>query len=82
MYDAIVIGARCGGATTAMLLARQGHRVLLVDRATFPSDIPHGHLIHRGGHDDGMARSPPRRLHRLPSAREDPTQMAADVRPC
>jgi flavin-dependent dehydrogenase len=49
MYDAIVIGARCGGATTAMLLARKGHRVLLVDRAVFPSDIPHGHLIHRGG---------------------------------
>jgi len=33
----------------AMLLARKGHRVLLVDRAVFPSDIPHGHLIHRGG---------------------------------
>lgn len=49
MYDAIVIGARCGGAATAMLLARKGHRVLLVDRASFPSDIPHGHLIHRGG---------------------------------
>ncbi len=49
MYDAIVIGARCGGAATAMLLARKGHRVLLVDRAVFPSDIPHGHLIHRGG---------------------------------
>jgi flavin-dependent dehydrogenase len=49
MYDAIVIGARCSGATTAMLLARKGHRVLLVDRATFPSDIPHGHLIHRAG---------------------------------
>ena len=49
MYDAIVIGARCGGAATAMLLARKGHRVLLVDRATFPSDIPHGHLIHRAG---------------------------------
>jgi len=49
MYDAIVIGARCGGAATAMLLARKGHRVLLVDRASFPSNIPHGHLIHRGG---------------------------------
>ena len=49
MWDAIVIGARCGGAPTAMLLARKGYRVLLVDRATFPSDIPHGHLIHRGG---------------------------------
>jgi flavin-dependent dehydrogenase len=49
MYDAIVIGARCSGAATAMLLARKGCRVLLVDRARFPSDIPHGHLIHRGG---------------------------------
>jgi 2-polyprenyl-6-methoxyphenol hydroxylase-like FAD-dependent oxidoreductase len=32
-----------------MLLARKGYKVLLVDRAGFPSDIPHGHLIHRGG---------------------------------
>jgi 2-polyprenyl-6-methoxyphenol hydroxylase-like FAD-dependent oxidoreductase len=32
-----------------MLLARQGHKVLLVDRGTFPSDIPHGHFIYRGG---------------------------------
>ncbi len=37
-YDAIVVGARCAGAPTAMLLARSGHRVLLVDRSTFPSD--------------------------------------------
>jgi 2-polyprenyl-6-methoxyphenol hydroxylase-like FAD-dependent oxidoreductase len=39
MYDAIVVGARCAGAATAMLLARKGHRVLLVDRARFPSDL-------------------------------------------
>jgi flavin-dependent dehydrogenase len=38
MYDAIVVGARVAGAPTAMLLARKGHRVLLVDRASFPSD--------------------------------------------
>jgi flavin-dependent dehydrogenase len=31
MYDAIVVGARCGGSPTAMLLARYGYRVLLVD---------------------------------------------------
>ncbi|HEX4979649.1 MAG TPA: NAD(P)/FAD-dependent oxidoreductase [Acidimicrobiales bacterium] len=37
-YDAIVVGARCAGAPTAMLLAQRGHRVLLVDRTTFPSD--------------------------------------------
>lgn len=49
MYDAIVIGARCAGAATAMLLARKGHRVLLVDRARLPSEIPHGHFIHRHG---------------------------------
>ena len=39
MYDAIVVGARCAGAATALLLARKGHRVLLVDRAQFPSDM-------------------------------------------
>lgn len=49
MYDAIVIGARCAGAPTAMLLARAGCDVLLVDRARFPSEIPHGHFIHRHG---------------------------------
>jgi flavin-dependent dehydrogenase len=49
MYDVIVIGARCAGAATAMLAARRGCRVLLVDRARFPSDIPHGHFIHRLG---------------------------------
>jgi flavin-dependent dehydrogenase len=49
MYDAIVIGARCAGASTAMLLARKGHKVLLIDRARFPSDIPHGHFIYRDG---------------------------------
>lgn len=30
-YDAIVVGARCAGSPTAMLLARKGHRVLLVE---------------------------------------------------
>jgi 2-polyprenyl-6-methoxyphenol hydroxylase-like FAD-dependent oxidoreductase len=48
-YDAVVIGARCGGAPTAMLLARKGHRVLLVDRATFPSDTVSTHFIHPPG---------------------------------
>lgn len=38
MYDAIVVGARCAGAPTAMLLARRGRRVLLCDRGAFPSD--------------------------------------------
>jgi len=37
-YDAIIVGARCAGSPIAMLLARKGYRVLLADRATFPSD--------------------------------------------
>jgi 2-polyprenyl-6-methoxyphenol hydroxylase-like FAD-dependent oxidoreductase len=48
-YDAIVIGARCSGAPTAMLLARKGYRVLLVDRAMFPSDTVSTHFIHAPG---------------------------------
>ena len=49
MYDAIVIGSRCAGAPTAMLLARRGRRVLLVDRATLPSDVVSGHTIQPAG---------------------------------
>ncbi len=49
MYDAIVVGARCAGSPAAMLLARRGYRVLLVDRATFPSDTMSGHYIHQPG---------------------------------
>jgi flavin-dependent dehydrogenase len=49
MYDAIIVGARCAGSPTAMLLARKGYRVLLVDKATFPSDTMSGHAIHPPG---------------------------------
>ena len=45
MYDAIVVGARCGGSPTALLLARKGFKVLLVDRATFPSDTISTHIL-------------------------------------
>src|SRR5688500_1756378 len=47
MYDVIVVGARCAGSPTAMLLARKGYRVLLVDKATFPSDTISTHYIHQ-----------------------------------
>jgi flavin-dependent dehydrogenase len=50
-FDAIVVGARVAGAPTAMLLARRGYRVLLVDRATFPSDTMSTHLVHAPGMD-------------------------------
>jgi len=49
MHDVIIVGGRCAGSSLAMLLAREGVQVLLVDRASFPSDIPHGHFIHRHG---------------------------------
>lgn len=49
LYDAIVVGARCAGSPTAMLLARKGYRVLLVDKATFPSDTLSTHIIHPPG---------------------------------
>jgi 2-polyprenyl-6-methoxyphenol hydroxylase-like FAD-dependent oxidoreductase len=48
-YDVIVVGARCAGSPTAMLLARKGYRVLLVDKATFPSDTVSTHLVQPPG---------------------------------
>ncbi|WP_131786801.1 NAD(P)/FAD-dependent oxidoreductase [Protofrankia symbiont of Coriaria ruscifolia] len=49
MYDVIVVGARCAGSSLALLLARRGHRVLVVDRSTFPSDTVSTHYIHQTG---------------------------------
>lgn len=48
-YDAIIVGARCGGAPLAMLLARAGHKVLLLDRTAFGSDIMSTHFLKRTG---------------------------------
>lgn len=45
-YDVVVVGARCAGSPLAMLLAQRGHRVLVVDRAEFPSDAVSTHLLH------------------------------------
>jgi flavin-dependent dehydrogenase len=50
MYDAIVVGARCAGSPTALLLARKGYKVLMVDRTTFPSDMAFSnHFMHQAG---------------------------------
>jgi flavin-dependent dehydrogenase len=49
IYDVIVVGSRCAGAATAMLLAGQGHDVLVVDRAELPSDTLSTHAIGRSG---------------------------------
>lgn len=48
-YDAIVVGSRCGGAPTAMLLARLGHRVLVLDRAEQLSDTLSTHNLVQPG---------------------------------
>lgn len=48
-YDAIIIGARVAGSSTAMLLARNGLRVLAVDRAQFPSDTLSTHQVQLPG---------------------------------
>jgi 2-polyprenyl-6-methoxyphenol hydroxylase-like FAD-dependent oxidoreductase len=49
MYDVIVVGARCAGAPSAMLLARAGYRVLMLDKARFPRDMLSSHYIHQPG---------------------------------
>ena len=49
MYDAIIVGARCAGSPTGMLLARKGYKVLVVDRATFPSDTLSTHYLTSDG---------------------------------
>jgi geranylgeranyl reductase family protein len=52
-YDALVVGAGPAGAATAFWLARQGRRVLTVEKQTFPRDKTCG---------DGLT---PRAVHQL-----------------
>jgi 2-polyprenyl-6-methoxyphenol hydroxylase-like FAD-dependent oxidoreductase len=47
--DAIIVGARCAGAATALLLARSGARVLLLDSAQHGADTLSTHALMRGG---------------------------------
>ena len=46
-YDVIIVGARASGAATAMLLARRGVRVLVVDRARYGTDTLSTHALMR-----------------------------------
>jgi flavin-dependent dehydrogenase len=48
-YDVAVVGARAAGAATALLLARLGHDVILLDKAIFPADTLSTHQIARAG---------------------------------
>jgi len=48
-YDVVIAGARCAGASTAMLLARRGLRVLVVDPLKRGSDTLSTHALMRAG---------------------------------
>ncbi len=50
MYDVVIVGARCAGAAMAMLLARAGHRVLMVDKDARDSEMKHStHFLQAPG---------------------------------
>lgn len=46
-YDVVIVGARCAGAATAMLLAALGLRVLVVDKSRFGADTVSTHALMR-----------------------------------
>ena len=48
-YDAVIVGARAAGASTAMLLARRGLSVLAIDRGAYGSDTLSTHSLSRTG---------------------------------
>ncbi|MDP9494611.1 MAG: FAD-dependent monooxygenase [Actinomycetota bacterium] len=45
-FDVVVVGGRVAGSTLASLLGAQGLKVLLLDRASFPSDTLSTHVIY------------------------------------
>src|SRR6187401_1150647 len=48
-YDTVVVGARVAGASTAMLLARAGQRVLVIEKGAAGSDTTSTHALMRAG---------------------------------
>jgi flavin-dependent dehydrogenase len=48
-FDVIIVGARIAGSAAAIMLARGGLRVLLLDKAAFPSDTISTHIVLSGG---------------------------------
>lgn len=44
-YDVIIVGARVAGSVLATILGQQGHRVLLLEKAHFPSDTLSTHFF-------------------------------------
>ena len=79
-YDAIVVGARCAGSPTAMLLARKGYRVLVVDRATFPSDTVSTHVVQPLGVGRARTVGAARRGWRRPDVRRSTPTRSTSAR--
>ncbi len=48
-FDAIIVGARVAGSAVAISLACSGLKILLVDKAAFPSDTLSTHIVLAGG---------------------------------
>jgi flavin-dependent dehydrogenase len=48
-YDAVIVGGRVAGASTALLLARAGLRVAVIERAGAGRDTVSTHALMRGG---------------------------------
>lgn len=48
-YEVVIVGARVAGASTGLLLARQGLRVLVLDRSDPNADTLSTHALTRGG---------------------------------
>ena len=49
VYDAVIVGGRVAGASTALLLARAGARVAVVERSRLGSDTLSTHALMRAG---------------------------------
>ncbi|MCZ8380661.1 NAD(P)/FAD-dependent oxidoreductase [Mycobacterium sp. CPCC 205372] len=45
IFDVVIVGARCAGSPLAVMLARRGFTVCIVDKAQFPSETPSTHVI-------------------------------------
>jgi len=91
-YDAVIVGARCAGAATAMLLASFGLRVLLFDKSGYGTDTLSTHalmrpavlLLHRWGLTDRLeAEGTPRitRTSFLYADNERREQVEVDIKP-
>ncbi len=91
-YDVVIVGARCAGAATAMLLAALGVRVLVFDKSRLGSDTMSTHalmrpavlLLHRWGITDRLDAEETPRIRKTTfvySNEEDSRHLAIDIKP-